>query len=157
LRENLLLAAPHVSDEDLWNVMEQVELGSWLRRLPRGLDTWIGAQGEMISGGERQRLALARVLLKPSSLWLLDEPVSGLDAETARTLLRRLWQYAGSRSILYMTHYLAELEAFDEIVVLQNGRIIERGTHTELIRAGGWYAQAWQFQRSLLDEGELLR
>jgi len=156
LRENLLLAAPHVSDEDLWNVMEQVELGSWLRRLPRGLDTWIGAQGEMISGGERQRLALARALLKPSSLWLLDEPVSGLDAETARTLLRRLLQYAGSRSILYMTHYLAELETFDEIVVLQNGRIIERGTHMELIRAGGWYAQAWQFQRSLLDEGELL-
>ncbi len=157
LRENLLLAAPHASDEELWYVMEQVELGTWLRHLPKGLDTWIGAQGEMISGGERQRLALARALLKPSWLWLLDEPVSGLDAETARTLLRRLWQWADSRSILYITHYLAELESFDEIVVLQRGQVIERGTHTELIRAGGWYTRAWQFQRSLLDEGELLR
>lgn len=157
LRENLLLAAPQASEEELLKVLEQVQLQPLLRRLPKGLDTWLGAQGEMLSGGERQRIALARALLKPASFWLLDEPVSGLDAETARTILRMLWGLAGSRSVLYITHFLAELEEFDEILVLQRGRVIERGKHADLLRAGGWYAQAWQLQRSLLDEGELLR
>lgn len=157
LRENLLLAAPQASEEELLKVLEQVQLQPLLRRLPKGLDTWLGAQGEMLSGGERQRIALARALLKPASFWLLDEPVSGLDAETARTILRMLWGLAGSRSVLYITHFLAELEEFDEILVLQRGRVIERGKHADLLQAGGWYAQAWQLQRSLLDEGELLR
>ncbi len=157
LRENLLLAAPQASEEELLKVLEQVQLQPLLRRLPKGLDTWLGAQGEMLSGGERQRIALARALLKPASFWLLDEPVSGLDAETARTILRMLWGLAGSRSVLYITHFLAELEEFDEILVLQRGRVIERGKHADLLRAGGWYAQDWQLQRSLLDEGELLR
>lgn len=157
LRENLLLAAHQASEEELLKVLEQVQLQSLLRRLPKGLDTWLGAQGEMLSGGERQRIALARALLKPASFWLLDEPGSGLDAETARTMLRMLWGLAGSRSVLYITHFLAELEEFDEILVLQRGRVIERGKHADLLQAGGWYAQAWQLQRSLLDEGELLR
>ncbi|BAJ63107.1 thiol reductant ABC exporter subunit CydC [Anaerolinea thermophila] len=157
LRENLLLAVPQASEEELLKVLERVQLQPLLRRLPKGLDTWLGAQGEMLSGGERQRIALARALLKPASFWLLDEPVSGLDAETARTILRMLWGLAGSRSVLYITHFLAELEEFDEILVLQRGRVIERGKHADLLQAGGWYAQAWQLQRSLLDEGELLR
>lgn len=150
LRQNLLLARGDASEADLLAALERAGLSEWAAALPDGLDTWLGEHGVQMSGGERQRLAAARALLRDRPLLILDEPTANLDAVNERNLMNTLMQVAAGKSLLLITHRLVGLESMDEIVVMEQGQITERGTHAELAAAGGWYAQMWALQRESL-------
>jgi ABC-type multidrug transport system fused ATPase/permease subunit len=114
------------------------------------LDSPLGEQGLSLSGGERQRLAVARALLKGAPLLVLDEPTANLDPITERELLDATYELMRDRTTLVVTHRLVRMEEMDEILVLDAGRIAERGTHEELVRAGGLYNQMFEVQRGML-------
>ena len=154
LRENLMLAKPDSSEADLKRVLHQTELIAWVESLPKGMDTWIGERGMQISGGERQRITIARALLRDAPILLLDEPTANLDAETEKRLITILLKNARRQSILWVTHRLAGLDKMDEILVIDQGQVVERGTQAELLQAGRLYARMWSLQHDQL--GELL-
>jgi ATP-binding cassette subfamily C protein CydC len=144
LRDNLLLAAPSASDEQLSAMLERVGLEKLL--LDAGLNSWLGEGGRQLSGGELRRLAIARALLHDAPLMLLDEPTEGLDAETERQILDLLAEVTAGKTVLMVTHRLRGLARFDSIIVKDNGEIIERGHHAELMATGGRY---YQFRQRL--------
>jgi thiol reductant ABC exporter CydC subunit len=154
LRENLALAAPRAAERDLLAVLAKVRLDGLLAHLPDGLDTWIGEQGHQLSGGERQRLALARALLKDAPFLLLDEPTAHLDALTEREVMREIVRAGEGRGTLLVTHRLVSLEAFDEVMVLDHGRVAERGRARDLARSGGTFARLLELQRSTAPLGD---
>jgi ABC-type transport system involved in cytochrome bd biosynthesis fused ATPase/permease subunit len=154
LRENLALAAPRAAERDLLAVLAKVRLDGLLAHLPDGLDTWIGEQGHQLSGGERQRLALARALLKDAPFLLLDEPTAHLDALTEREVMREIVRAGEGRGTLLVTHRLVSLEAFDEVMVLDHGRVAERGRARDLARSGGTFARLLELQRSTAALGD---
>jgi thiol reductant ABC exporter CydC subunit len=150
LRENLLIARPSSTDAELIQAIHQAQLYDFIRSLPEGLDTWIGEQGYRLSGGERQRLAISRALLKNAPLLILDEPTANLDALTERRLLEALYSLMDGRTTLVITHRLVGLEAMDEILVLDRGRVVERGRHVDLFNADGLYRRMWELQYQVL-------
>jgi thiol reductant ABC exporter CydC subunit len=150
LRENLALAAPRAGGPELLAVLDAVRLGELVARLPRELDTWIGEQGHQLSGGERQRLALARALLRDAPFLLLDEPTAHLDALTEREVMREIVRAGEGRATLLVTHRLVSLDAFDEVLVLERGRVVERGRAADLAGAGGTFARLLALQRATL-------
>jgi len=139
LRDNLLLAAPDASDDTLCAQLERVGLEKLL--LDEGLDAWIGEGGRQLSGGELRRLGIARALLHDAPLLLLDEPTEGLDAETEHNMLTLLHKVSGDKTVLMVTHRLRGLQQFDSIVVMDNGAILEQGTHQALMAQRGRYYQ----------------
>ncbi len=141
---NLRLARPGASDDALAAAAERARLLPWIRSLPDGLQTPVGAHGAAISGGERQRLALARALLANPAVLILDEPTASLDPPSRRALMADLLAVTAGRATLLITHELEGLEQLDEIVVLDQGRTVERGAHRDLVRAGGLYRQMWE-------------
>ena len=144
IRDNLRLARPSASDEELAQAAGRARLLDWITSLPSGWDTQVGAHGAALSGGQRQRLALARALLANPSLLILDEPTAHLDPENRRALTADLLAATAGRSTLLITHDLEGLDQVDEIVVLDHGQVVERGTHHQLIRADGIYQRLWQ-------------
>ena len=150
LRQNLLLARPDADQADLDRAARGAQLEDLLARLPQGLDTWIGESGLQLSGGERQRVNIARALLRDSPLLILDEPAANLDAANERRILETVRRAGQGRSVIFITHRLAGLEDLDEILVLQAGRVIERGRHHELLAAGGVYARLWQIHQEVI-------
>ncbi len=155
LRENLRLARPEATTEEIWAVLRAVRLDARVERMPEGLDAWVGEEGQRLSGGERQRLALARALLRPAPLLLLDEPTAHLDALTEREVMAEILRAGEGRATLVVTHRLVSLDAFDEVLVLDRGRVAERGRAAELLARGGTLARLGAFQRSVeaLDDG----
>lgn len=164
VRDNLCLARPAASDAELWGALEAACLDEVVRALPDGLDTWLGEQGLALSGGERQRLALARAYLKDAPILVLDEPTAHLDPVTEREVMRRLRdgvRSAGSRAsgrvpaegraLLLITHRLVGLDWMDEIVVLDEGRVVERGRWPDLVVGGGPFERLWAAQQDRLD------
>ncbi|MFB6324534.1 cysteine/glutathione ABC transporter ATP-binding protein/permease CydC [Pantoea deleyi] len=145
LRDNLLLACPDASDERLIRALNDVGLQRLLEN-PEGLNAWMGEGGRPLSGGELRRLALARALLHDGDLWLLDEPTEGLDATTEQHILALLQQLTAGRTVIMVTHRLSGLEAMDRICVMDNGEIIEQGSHAELISKAGRY---WRFRQRI--------
>jgi thiol reductant ABC exporter CydC subunit len=150
LGENLALAAPRAGDQELLTALDAVRLGDLVARLPQGLGTWIGEQGHRLSGGERQRLALARALLRDAPFLLLDEPTAHLDAVTEREVMREIVRAGEGRATLLVTHRLVSLESFDEVLVLEGGRVVERGRATDLAGAGKTFARLLALQRATL-------
>ena len=126
LRENLRLAKPGASDPELLSAVAQARLGDWVTTLPLGLDTPVGEHGSSLSGGQRQRIAVARALLADFPILVLDEPSEHLDAETADALIADLLAATEGRTTLLITHRLVGLDGIDEIVVLDQGRVVER-------------------------------
>jgi ATP-binding cassette subfamily C protein CydC len=152
VRENLLLGNPGASSEELEAATSRAQICDVLAALPHGYETRIGERGSRLSGGERQRMAIARALLKQAPVLLLDEPTANLDPSTARGLLETLFSLMRERqrSTLMITHLLWGMEHFDEIIVLDAGRIIERGSHRSLLAEGGFYHHLWKLQSEAL-------
>lgn len=144
LRDNLLLARPDASDAELSAVLEQTGLGKLLEE--SGLNSWLGEGGRQLSGGELRRLAIARALLHDAPLMLLDEPTEGLDATTESQILDLLAELMRDKTVLMVTHRLRGLARFNRIVVMDNGQVIEQGTHAELLSQQGRY---YQFKQRL--------
>jgi thiol reductant ABC exporter CydC subunit len=147
IRENLAMARRGASDDELRAALARARLLDAVDALPRGLDTYVGEDGARLSGGQRQRLALARAHLAGFSILVLDEPTEHLDPENAFELTTEILTSAEWISVLLITHDVVGLEAMDEIIVLDAGRVIERGTHMELLARGGPYAGLYDDQR----------
>ena len=145
--DNLRLARPGASDEELAGAAERAGLLPWIESLPKGLRTPVGARGAAISGGERQRIALARALLANPALLILDEPTASLDPDTRKALTADLLDVTAGRGTLLITHELDGLDQVDEIVVLEAGQVVQRGTHRQLLCAPGLYRWMWERQR----------
>lgn len=143
LRDNLLLAKPDASDEQLVDALYKVGLVH-LAEHNEGLNAWMGDGGRALSGGELRRLAIARALLHDGDLWLLDEPTEGLDASTEQQILTLLQHVTRGKTLIMVTHRLSGLDAMDRICVMDQGQIIESGSHAELISKAGRY---WRFHQ----------
>jgi ATP-binding cassette subfamily B protein len=138
---NLRQAAPDATDTELWAALEAAQVDHVVAALPEGLETVVGARGHRFSGGERQRLAIARTLLVNPPILVLDEATSALDTDTERELQAALDNLMAGRTTLTIAHRLSTVRDADQIVVLDHGRIVERGPHADLLAAGGRYAQ----------------
>lgn len=139
VKDNLLLARPSAGDEEIEQVAKQAGLHDFVETLPKGYDTWVGEHGLRLSGGERRRLAIARALLRDSPIIVLDEPTANLDAITERKMMGELRSLLSGRTMVLITHRLVELGWVDEVLVLDRGRVVERGTHEGLLEQGGLY------------------
>lgn len=155
IRQNLLIARPDATDAQLEFALSRARLLEFVRAQPEGLDTWVGESGARLSGGERQRLGIARVLLRDAPVLVLDEPSANLDASNASQVLEALRDLSRNglehgRAVLEITHRLEGLEGADEIVLLERGRVIERGTQAALLLQPGRYARLIESQRRTL-------
>ncbi|HSO18127.1 MAG TPA: ATP-binding cassette domain-containing protein, partial [Desulfosarcina sp.] len=144
LRENLRMACPEADESRLWAALRAARLEQFAAGLPHGLDTWIGEAGQTLSGGEARRLAAARAVLHDAPVWLLDEPTEGLDAANERLLMETLIALAARRTLLLITHRPVVLARMDRIAILEQGQIVEEGTHAALLAAGKRYAHLWR-------------
>jgi len=152
VRQNLLLAKPGATDEELVAAISQAGLSNWLSSLPEKLDTWIGERGIKMSGGERQRLAFARLYLQDRPYILLDEPTTSLDQVTAGEVMTNLFDWTEGKGMLIITHDLRWMPDMDEIMLLEKGRIIERGSLSVLLNRGGEFARMYQDEKDRLRE-----
>ena len=153
VRDNLLMGKPGASDDELWSALTQVNLADFLRG-EAGLDTLLSERGENLSGGQRQRLALARALLHDSPVYIFDEATSNIDVESENDIMAQIHALAGRKTVLLISHRLANVTASDEIYVLERGNIVQHGTHDALLKQGGAYAALWSAQQVLEHYGE---
>ncbi|MEV0491529.1 ABC transporter ATP-binding protein [Streptomyces atratus] len=149
VRANLLLARPEATEEDLWDALRRSRLDGLVASLPDGLDTVVGERGYRLSGGERQRLTIARLLLARQRVVILDEATAHLDNTSEAAVQEALVEALEGRTAVVIAHRLSTVRAADLILVVENGRIVERGTHQELLAAGGRYEELYrtQFER----------
>ncbi|MEU6560155.1 ABC transporter ATP-binding protein [Nocardia nova] len=146
IRANLLLARPGAEDDELWNALERARLRAVIEQLPDGLDTVVGERGYRLSGGERQRLTIARLLLKQPRVVILDEATASLDSTSEAAVQAALTEALEGRTALVIAHRLSTIRKADEILVVEDGRIIERGDHTRLLTEHGRYAELYRTQ-----------
>lgn len=152
VRENLMMADAGADDEKLWSVLERVRLADFLRR-EKGLDTVLTEGGTNLSGGQRQRLALGRALLRNSEMYIFDEATSNIDVESENDILKEILKLAETKTVLLITHRLANVVQADQILVMESGSMTEQGTHSELLAAGGTYSRLWNVQQELENFG----
>jgi ATP-binding cassette subfamily B protein len=155
MKENLLYGRPEATDDELREAARKARLLAFIDNLPKGWETRVGERGVKLSGGERQRVGIARAILKNPAILVLDEATSALDSATEAEVQAALDDAAKGRTTLMVAHRLSTVAGADEIIVLSEGRIVERGTHAELLLHGGLYADLWSRQaRTLLDAPE---
>ncbi|MFC4563347.1 ABC transporter ATP-binding protein [Nocardiopsis mangrovi] len=148
IRANLLLARPGAAEEELWEVLRRARLDDLIAGLPEGLDTIVGERGYRLSGGERQRLTIARLLLARPRVVILDEATAHLDSTSEAAVQEALGEALEGRTAVVIAHRLSTIRAADLILVVEDGRIVERGTHTGLLAAAGRYAELYRTQFS---------
>lgn len=157
LRENIGLSKPGATDAEIAAAAGAARLASYIESLPAGYDTMLGERGVRMSGGQRQRLAIARALVRDPRILILDEATSALDATTEREILDTLVEVARGRTTVSITHRIAVAAKADLIFVLENGCLVEQGTHSELVAAGGLYASLYEEQMGTAPRAGLLR
>ena len=146
LRDNIAFARPDASDTDIHRAAQAAHVTDFAQALPDGLDTMVGERGIKLSGGQRQRVAIARAILRDAPILLLDEATSALDSESENLIQHALWQLMASRTALVVAHRLSTVIRMDQLVVLDHGRIVEQGTHHQLLDRRGIYAMLWHHQ-----------
>ena len=152
IKDNILLAKPDADEKELQEALEGASLSAVIDRLPIGYDTKVGENGHSLSGGQRQRVAIARALLKNSPLLILDEPTVGLDAVTELEIMESIKSAMAGRTTILITHRLIGLEMMDDIIVLDKGQIIERGTQSQLLSQKGLFFRMWTLQNDRLPD-----
>jgi ATP-binding cassette subfamily B protein len=157
IRANLLYARHEASEADLIEALRDAQILDMVNSLPDGLDTLVGDRGYRLSGGEKQRVAIARLLLKAPDIVVLDEATAHLDSESEVAVQRALKKVLAGRTSIVIAHRLSTVRDADQILVVDAGHIVERGRHTELLLAGGLYAELYntQFAEQATDEEEL--
>ncbi|MEU9303743.1 ABC transporter ATP-binding protein [Streptomyces sp. NPDC048269] len=151
VRANLLLARPEASEEEIWEALRRSRLDGLVASLPDGLDTVVGERGYRLSGGERQRLTIARLLLARQRVVILDEATAHLDSTSEAAVQEALGEALAGRTAVVIAHRLSTVQAADLILVVEDGRIVERGTHTELLATGGRYEELYRTQFAAAD------
>lgn len=146
LRENIAYGKPNATDKEIYQAAEQANALDFIKDLPKGLDTTVGERGVKLSGGQRQRIAIARAILKDAPILLLDEATSALDSENEKLIQDALWKLMKGRTSIVIAHRLSTIAKLDRIIVLDNGKILEQGSHTELLDKDGIYAKLWTHQ-----------
>jgi ABC-type multidrug transport system fused ATPase/permease subunit len=152
IRANLRFARPDATDAELWDALRRARLAGLVQHLPDGLDTVVGERGYRLSGGERQRLTIARLLLAQPRVVILDEATAHLDSISEAAVQEAMVEALEGRTALVIAHRLSTIKTADEILVIDDGRIVERGTHTALLAAGGPYADLYRTQFAQAEE-----
>ena len=150
IRDNIAYGNPQASDDEIRDAAQAAEAMEFINALPQGLDTLVGERGIKLSGGQRQRLSLARAIVKNPPILILDEATSAVDNETEAAIQRSLAVISQQRTVLVVAHRLSTIVAADDIVVLEQGQIVERGTHAQLLETEGHYARQWAVQTGAL-------
>ncbi len=150
IKENILYGKPDASDVEVEEAAKVAEISGFIETLPKGWSTLIGEGGKRLSGGQRQRLAIARAIIKDAPLLILDEATSAVDNETEAALQRSIQKISNDRTTLIVAHRLSTIRNADEIIVLDNGKIVEKGTHDSLLNHNGVYAKLWSVQTGSL-------
>ena len=153
VRDNLLMGKPNAADEELWRVLNRVKLDGFLKS-ENGLDTMLAEKAGNLSGGQCQRLALARALLHDSPVYIFDEATSNIDVESENDIMREIHALAKTKTVILISHRLANVTASDNIYVMEKGAVTESGTHDELLAKSGGYAKLWNAQQSLENYGK---
>lgn len=153
VRENLQMGCPNASEDSLWHVLEQVKLADFLRS-EQGLDTRLAEKGSNFSGGQCQRLALARALLHDSPVYIFDEATSNIDVESENDIMTQIHELAKTQTVILISHRLANVADADNIYVMDGGRVVESGTHHKLLSMNCHYARLWNAQQALENYGK---
>ena len=152
MKDNLLMAKLDATDNELWEVLDKVNLSDFLKS-ENGLDTRLSEGAGNFSGGQRQRLALARALLHDSPYYIFDEATSNIDVESEDVIMGQIMKLSKDRTVILISHRLANVKNADAIYVLDKGNVVESGTHKELLDRNGAYAKLWNAQMSLENYG----
>jgi ATP-binding cassette subfamily B protein len=146
IRDNIAYAVANASHEDVVQAAKVAQLHDHIMSLPDGYDTWVGERGATLSGGQRQRLSIARTILVDPPVLILDDSTSSVDVETERLIHRAMVEVMKGRTTFVIAHRLSTVREADQILVLQDGEIVEKGNHSELIRTGGIYQEIYELQ-----------
>jgi len=146
ISENINYGKPDATIEEIIDVAKKAHANEFITKLPQGYDTLVGERGVKLSGGERQRVAIARAMLKDSPILMLDEATSSLDSVSEHYIQDAFKELMKDKTVIVVAHRLSTIQKMDRIIVLDRGRIVEQGTHKELLEKGGMYANLWNHQ-----------